>query len=414
VIVFESEAKEPVTVPLSDSSSHQEGFSRSIGAERDSCPSTNGFSSAWAKSMVLASLWAIQPDAYADNMDSPYLKLGKFDTFYDRKDNGDFQVNSFLWSPVFKGGYGIIAPENGGQDTHYFGGYVRPLLTHPELGDAFLGAQEVLVGDSSQTEVQGEYRLPSGLGFGGGFVDREFSDQDIQFAKVSYKNQWQGIRYILSTQWQNFQGKDYPGGYVALYNTELMASWGSDGEQWRSSFGYVMPDHGQLLRPALEVLYIDNTIGKVDGSKDLMISGSLGFRNGFLSHEARLGRAMGPTGMEFTNPVAHLTPTFNRRLNTWELGELVDFRYINKALPNNRREETLEAVVFPGQLLGHDSLLSSLFVGGGMTSPNPGENGVSGLLGYAARIKHLGSNLRLQHDFDRDDTSLYFGLIYWL
>jgi 5-formyltetrahydrofolate cyclo-ligase len=401
-------------MPLLGFSVRQETYSRNTKAKGHGFPGKKGFSSILNKGIFLASLFSVQPDAHAENTDSPYLKLGKIDTFYDRKDNGDFQVNSFLWSPVFKGGYGIVAPENGGQDTHYFGGYVRPLLTHPELGDVFLGAQEVLVGDSSQTEVQGEYRLPSGLGFGGGFVDREFSDQDIQFARVSYKNEWQGIRYILSTQWQNFQGQDYPGGYIALYNKALMASWGSDGEQWRSSFGYVAPDQGQLLRPALEVLYIDNTIGKVDGSKDLMISGSLGFRNGFLSHEARLGRAMGPTGMEFTNPVAHLNPTFNRRLNTWELGELVDFRYINKALPNGRREETLEAVVFPGQLLRNDSLLSSIFVGAGVTSPNPGEDGVSGLLGYAARIKHLGSNVRVQHDFDRDDTSLYFGLIYWI
>lgn len=357
----------------------------------------------------------IQSYAHAENTDSPYFKGGKIDAFYDRKDNGDFQVNSILWSPVFKGGYGVIAPESGGQDTHYFGGFARPLVARPELGELILGAQEVLKGDSKQTEVQGEYRLPSGLGFGGGFVDRNLSDQDVQFAKISYRNEWRNIKYILSGQWQNFQGQDYPGGYVALYNKELMATWGSDGEQWRSTFGYVAQDQGaKSLRPALEVFYVDNTIGKINGSKDLMVTGSLGFRKGFLGHDSRLARAMGPTGLEFGNPLGYLNPNFNRRLNAWEVGEFVNFRYIHKTLPNAGREETLETAVYPGQLLGIDNLVSAVFVGVGVTSPKPGEDGVSGLLGYNKHFNNFESNFRVQHDFDQDDTAFYFGAIYWL
>ncbi|MGZ5071465.1 MAG: hypothetical protein ACXWF8_19225 [Methylobacter sp.] len=403
--------QEPAMQAMPVSSSHQEEHDwkteLKTGEDR--------FSHSILGTVCLASLMLVQPAVNAEVFSqSPYFKGGKIDTFYDRKDNGDFQTNEFLWTPVFKGGHGVIVSENGGQDTNYFGGYARPLLIRPDLGDLFLGAQEVLQGDSKQTEAQGEYRLPNGLGIGGGFVDRKFSNQDVKFAKVSYQNQWQGIRYIMSTQWQNFAGQDYPGGYVGLYNKALMATWGSDGEQWRSSFGYIGPESNSILRPAVEVLYIDNSIGKVSGSKDLMISGSLGFRKGFLSHEARLGRAMGPTGMQFTNPQAHLQPTFNRRLTAWELGELVDFRYINKALPNAGREETFEAVIFPGQLLRDTSLLSSVFVGTGVTSPNPGANGTSGIIGYLQRFKHVESNVRVQHDFDRDDTSLYFGAIYWL
>ena len=336
------------------------------------------------KWLPYAVLMIIQPYAHADNTDSPYFKGGKIDAFYDLRDNGDSQVNSILWTPVFKGGYGVIASESGGQDTHYLGGFARPLVARPELGELILGAQEVLKGDSKQTEVQGEYRLPSGLGFGGGFVDRNLSDQDVQFAKISYRNEWQGIKYILSTQWQNFQGQNYPGGYVALYNKELMATWGSDGEQWRSTFGYVAPDQGvNSLRPALEVFYVDNTIGKINGSKDLMVTGSLGFRKGFLGHDSRLARAMGPTGLEFGNPLGYLNPNFNRRLNAWEVGEFVNFRYIHKTLPNAGREETLETAVYPGQLLGIDSLVSAVFVGVGVTSPKPGEDGVSGQIGRA-------------------------------
>lgn len=183
------------------------------------------------KRLLFALLLTVQPYAHASNTDSPYFKGGKIDAFYDLKDNGDFQVNSILWTPVFKGGYGVQVSETGGQDINYFGGFARPLLTRPDLGDLILGAQEVLQGDSKQTEVQGEYRLPSGLGFGGGFVDRNLSDQDIKFAKISYRNEWQSVKYIVSTQWQSFQGKDYPGGYVALFNKQLMGTWGSDGEQ---------------------------------------------------------------------------------------------------------------------------------------------------------------------------------------
>lgn len=367
------------------------------------------------KSLLLALLLVIWPYAYADNTDTPYFKGGKIDAFYDRKDNDDFQVNSILWSPVFKGGHGVQISETGGQDINYFGGFVRPLLTRPELGDLILGAQQILQGDGKQTEVQGEYRLPSGLGFGGGFVDRNFSDQDIKFAKVSYRNEWRSVKYIVSTQWQSFQGREYPGGYVALYNKQLMASWGSDGEQWRSTIGYVAPESGaNELRPAIELFYVDNSIGQVNGSKDLMVTGSLGFRKGFLGHESRLGRAMGPTGVEFANPLGYLNLNFNRRLTAWEVGEFVNFRFIHKTLPNSGREETLETAIYPGQLFGTKTLLDALFVGVGVTDPNPGRHGVSGLLGYHQRIENLESSCRVQHDFDRDDTSIFFSLIHWL
>jgi hypothetical protein len=365
--------------------------------------------------LLFVLLLVFQSNVRADNTDSPYFKGGKIDAFYDLKDNGDYQVNSILWTPSFKGGHGVQVSETGGQDIHYFGGFVRPLLTRPELGDLILGAQEVLQGDGKQSEMQGEYRLPSGLGFGGGFVDRNFSDQDIKFAKVSYRSGWQSINYIISTQWQNFQGQDYPGGYAAIYNKQLMASWGSDGEQWRGTLGYVAPDRGvHALRPAIEVFYVDNTIGRVNGSKDMMVTGSLGFRKGFLGHESRFGRAMGPTGVEFANPLGYLNPNFNRRLTAWEIGDLVNFRFIHKILPNAVREETLETAIYPAQLLGGDSLLNSVFVGAGITSPHPGQNGVSGLLGYHKRIQNIESSFRVQHDFDRDDTTFFFSLIDWL
>jgi hypothetical protein len=120
---------------------------------------------------------------YADNTDSPYFKGGKLDVFYDRQDNGSFQVNSVLLSPIIKGGHGMIVSETGDQDINYYGGFVRPLLTHSEWGELILGSQAINQGNKHQLEFQGEYRLPFGLGVGGGFVDREANDQDVKFAK---------------------------------------------------------------------------------------------------------------------------------------------------------------------------------------------------------------------------------------
>lgn len=364
---------------------------------------------------LLLCLLGCMHTAYSDNTSSPYFKGGKLDAFYDRKDNGDFLVNSIVWSPVIKGGHGAVISENGAQDTHYFGAFVRPLLTQRASGDLILGAQAVTQDGINQTEVQGEYRLPSGLGLAGGFVDREASDQDARFVKISYRNEWRSIKYILATQWQRFQEQDDPGGYLAVYSKQLMATWGSDGEQWRSTVGYVAPDQGAgRLRPALEVFYVDNSIGKVNGSKDLMVSGSLGFRKGFLGHESRLGRAMGPTGVEFGNPLGYLNPNFNRRLTAWEIGEFVNFRFIHKTLLNGRREETLETAVYPAQMLGTQSLLDALFIGLGVTSPHPGKDGVSGLAGFHQRFGNFESSARVQHDFDHDDTTLFVSVIHWL
>lgn len=361
-------------------------------------------------------LLLIAQPLHADNSDSPYFKGGKLDTYLDRQDNGSFQVNSLLWTPVIKGGHGIIVSETGAKDINYYGGFIRPLVTHSEWGDLIIGAQSIIQGNNHQSEVQGEYRLPFGLGFGGGFVDREANNQDVKFAKISFRNHWQDIHYIIATQWQRYQNHDNVGGYIALYDKSFMASWGNDGEQWRSTFGYVADDKGEdKLRPAFEVFYVDNSIGQVSGSKDLMVTGSLGFRKGFLGHESRLGRAMGPTGVEFSNPLGYLNPNFNRRLTVWEVGDFVNFRFIHKTQPNGLREQTLETALYPLQLFGTDSLLNALFVGvGTTTNPNSGNDSVSVLFGYHKRVGSFESSARVQHDVDRHDTALFVSIIHWL
>ncbi|MFZ2725523.1 MAG: hypothetical protein WAX77_04685 [Methylococcaceae bacterium] len=359
----------------------------------------------------------LTPNVQADNTDLAYFKGGKADVYYDRQDNGNYQINSLLWTPAIKGGHGIIVSNTGAEDINYYGGFIRPLLTHPELGDLILGAQQIDQGNNSQTEFQGEYRLPMGLGFGGGFVEKTLNNkqQDIQFAKISYRNKWHNINYIFSTQWQNYFNQHYAGGYIALYNPQFMASWGQDGEQWRSTLAYVAPDKGEKnLRPAIEAFYVDNSIGQIIGSKDLMLSGSLGFRKGFLGHESRLGRAMGPSGVEFSNPLGYLNPNFNRRLTAWEIGDFVNFRFIYRNLPNGKREQTLETAVYPTQFLLDDSFFNALFAGFGQTDSNPSNNTLSALLGYHKRIGNIESSMRWQHDFNIEQNSFFIDFIYWL
>ncbi|MGR9053678.1 MAG: hypothetical protein ACU84J_13615 [Gammaproteobacteria bacterium] len=366
------------------------------------------------KGLSIIAFLAMVRYAIADYTDSPYFASGKLDLFYNYDLNNTQQVNTMVWTPVFKGGYGVTLPEHGAAG-HYFGGFVRPILNDPTRGELILGAQSVVTGDAQDVDVQGEFRFPFGLGFGAGFVNREQSVEDVAFAKITFRRVWQDVHYFLTLQWQRYGNRDSPGGYAAFYDGPLMLSWGSDGEQWRSAVAYVAPDRGgDTLRPALEVFYVDNSIGVFQGPKLWLISGSLGYRNGFLGHQARLGRVMGPTGLEFSNPLSFLRPTFNRRLNSWELGDYADFRLLRQESPDGRRSETWEAVAYPLQIAGVGGLWNALFIGMSAENPKPGSTGYSALFGYHGRIEHLESSLRLQHDFSQRDTALFFSLIHWL
>ena len=57
---------------------------------------------------------------------------------------------------------------------------------------------------------------------------------------------------------------------------------GFDGEQRRTTFGYVAPkNENTQWRPSLEVLYVDNRIGKLAGPQFIFANATLGFNGGF-------------------------------------------------------------------------------------------------------------------------------------
>jgi len=273
-----------------------------------------------------------------------------------------------------------------------------------------MGLQSVEVADSTAIEFQSEYRAPFGLGLGGGFVEKYSSAVDTIFGKVSYRNKLSYFNYILEMQVQDVAGRTSGGGYVAFYDEQLMLASGYDGEQWRTCLGYIAPVRETRFRPALEVLYVDNSIGEQDGPKILFANATLKFSGGFLSHKARLGRAMGPTGLEFGNPLAFLFPTWNRRLDLWELGGLGNFRLERRELPDGSTTERYEALAFPFQFDESENVLDYLFVGG-FHSRTPAEDSPGIIAGLTGKLGFLHVSAGFEYDIDTDETRAVVGII---
>ena len=79
---------------------------------------------------------------------------------------------------------------------------------------------------------------------------------------------------------------------------------------------------------------------------------------------SRLGRSMGPQGLEYANPVSFISAAWNRRSEVWELGKHAGFRYVRRATDNGPTSYSAELVVFPLQVVERDGPLAYPFVGG--------------------------------------------------
>lgn len=343
--------------------------------------------------------------------ESPFLNPGKLDFLYRyRKEESDY--NLFAWTPVFKGGAGLQDPD-GKSSTRYAGGYVRPLFAWPDKGELILGAQGVDYPKAGAAEFQGEYRFPFGLGVGGGLVDGDAKNNagnDVAFGKLDFRNQWKDLHYIFELQAQEFEHHTSPGGYMALYNDSLMGVGGYDGEQWRATIGFISPWTNGMFRPTFEVLYVDNSIGDFKGPKTWFANATLGYSGGFLSNPARLGRAMGPQGLEFGNPLGFLVPTWNRRLEVWEMGSLVDGRAESIKMPNGTTQERYEGLFFPFQFAPERSFFDYLFLGGSYTK-NPTRESPGAMAGVTGKIGFLLFSLGVEQQFHPDNTTVVVGLI---
>jgi hypothetical protein len=340
--------------------------------------------------------------------DTKYLHPGKLDFHYQHTEATD-EDNLIWWSPVFKGGWGII-DYDAGPHTEYSGGYFRPLIPEDGRGELILGFLQLNTATRYSYEFQGEYRLPCGLGLGGGYVAAANGDSDIEFAKISYRNKFSEWNYIVETQFQETSDEASGGGYLAVFNDLLMLTYGNDGEQWRTAIAYIARENESILRPCFEVLYIDNEIGSVDGSKRLFINVTLRYKGGFLSHEARLGRAMGPTGLEFGNPLGFLATTWNRKLDVWELGDLVDFRFDRIKAPSGTTTERYEALIYPFQFDKKVNLWDYFYCGG-FNSRVSGESSAGPMLGVFGKLGFLRLGLGAAYNTDTHERRIYFGCI---
>jgi hypothetical protein len=222
---------------------------------------------------------------------------------------------------------------------------------------------------------------------------------------------WSAWNYVLTIQFQEKDDQGSGGGYGAIYNDVIMLTYGNDGEQWRGSLGYIATDANPLFRPAFEVLYVDNTIGDYDGTRFLFVNATLAYKGGFLSHPVRLGRAMGPQGLEFSNPLGFLRPTWNRRLDVWELGGLVDFRLVSVEEPTGDRADKYEILAFPFQLDGRANLFDHFYVGG-FHSAKSADIDSSGIMGgFFGKIGFLTVGVGADYDLDTEENRIIVGLI---
>jgi len=340
-----------------------------------------------------------------------FLHPGKAD-FLVQKNVESREYNFIWWTPLLKWGAGLIDIEDTDDDTKYLGAFVRPLLPWPGFGELIIGFQGLDRSSGQDHELQAEYRSTFGFGVGGGFVERGSNNPDVLFGKVFFRGNLTEWNYILTAQEMEFAKRSFLGGYVALFDKQTMLTLGSDGEQWRTCFGYVHPSSDAKLRPAFEILWVDNTIGNVSGPQFLFVNLTLGFTGGFLSHPARLGRAMGPTGLEFGNPLAFLVPTWNRQLKLWELGGMTNFRAQLLELPNGNQTGKYELNFFPFQIIDTGNMLESLFIGGFYSQAQVGNS--PGLLGgFIGNLSFLQVSLAAEYELEPKETIVILGIIDW-
>lgn len=341
---------------------------------------------------------------------SPRLAPGKTDLLAKVTREAS-EVGFMWWTPFAKLGATTLQRDVGG-DVRLLGGYVRPFLGSPGRGELVLGGNLASFQDGTDYEAQAEYRHPTGVSLGAGFFDRRARLPGAAFVKSGWRGRLGArVDVIAMAQMQRQAGEWSPGAYAALSDARLMLVGGHDGEQWRATLGWVAPETRGAWRPAAEVLYVDNDAGRLRGPRFLFANATFGFRGGFLSHAARLGRAMGPQGLEFGNPLGFVAPSWNRRLETWELGELGGLRVVRTRAPGGRLTQSYEGLVYPAQLAGRRSgAWSALFLGAAYDSV-PGARTRRLLAGASARAARFAVSGGLYFSLDGGGVQAALGVV---
>jgi len=328
-----------------------------------------------------------------------------FELFH-RYTNAQQQYNLIFWGSRIKGGGGFI---QNAQGSTYYGG----IFAHPQVnfGEITLASHFVSDGKNSEYELKAEYRLLNGLSFGGGYISDSYAQQKLGFAKISWHRNLEDWNFIVSGQSLQINEKNYMGGYGAVFNANTMMAMGYDGEELRATIGYIAPQQKRSpIRPAAEIFWIDRSLGtEIGGSNFLLAMATLGYKGGILSHPARLGRAMGPWGLEYSNPITFKTPTWNRLLNTWEQGGLANFRLSYSGISPKNYTWRTEVSSFPFQFFDVSRYLKGCFVGAYHLAV-PTQQSVGSSAGWSHVFKYFGLMSAAEYDFQSQQYTLFFAL----
>ncbi len=284
-------------------------------------------------------------------------KVDFITTFKEKYTNANF----FFWSKCLKAGFGTVYKGDTIGVAHYGGGWFRPLSFTKYKGDLIIGANYSMPTPAAAFwDVQIEHRHAFGLTYGGGAYQLGVTKKSINYwGKVGFRKTIKKWSFIVTAQVTPLTNGSIntldlirPGGYAAVYHPVFMVTGGYAFTQFRTGLALMSPKEGAKYRPVFDALYIDNNVGRFTGARYLWVNATLGFDGGFLSHAARLGRNMGPTGLEYGNPLGFLANpamviNWNRKLNTWEMGHMVNFRLENFVLPNKNYNGYAQLVVNP-------------------------------------------------------------------
>ena len=387
-----------------------------------------------------------------------YLKPGKIDINININSNSN-DYNFIYWTPLTKFGIGFIDLPNNSY-AQYGGIYINPLLlinndTKKNTGDLIVGYNYTYYKDAISKQnlnglywdLQGEYISKIGIGVGAGCIKEKFFESPAgfernydYFIKLSYKGkihkEW---KYKIYAMLETFNHKIKGGAFIAFYGPYGSISGGYDYESYRVSLGLISKKDKKYFKPAAEIIYIDKGVGMNTTSPQIIwVSGSLKYKQGgFLSNESRLGRTMGSAGIEYYNPLSVLTPLndgnplfnvyknpgiaiWNRALNTWELGDLINFRLLHFTLPNKSVWGNANVILFPFQYMKKRKyFLENVFVGSAYyyyKKAPVGQkeiNNFSIQCGFSHKVKTFGVNLQLEYNINIKTISLNTGFIHY-
>lgn len=321
--------------------------------------------------------------------------------------DGMIDGNFILRQPLFVGGASCDALD-GAPDTVAIGGFARHTVDADGLGELVLGGNYVSSGESRQWEAQAGYVAPGGIGLGAGVARLEESG-NTWFVNATARGRLGAVGFHVGPLVQNNPGGTSFGGYAALYSDHVFLGGGSDGEQWRllGAWSAASGDDA-ALDPSIEVLLVDHGIGRLDGERFLFVNGSLKRNAGFLSTASRLGRALGPQGMQFANPVSFLSQPWSRTVDVWETGGIVNLRLARRETRGGRTSSLAQGVLFPMQVLPGQARLRGLFAG--IEHERDLSRSTSVLLGYAGRPGRASIHVAGAYDFSQDTVSGSLGI----